>query len=543
MTDHPAIAQRASLRRADWRFLLPNPPEGSFQHLVLLGGPAGLAKRIVEEGIARRVSCEIPKERSADAVAILHNAQVILRDAAGCLMPGGAPYYEIYRRSPPSLTLTPGRIQRSLLEMELSPTGIYWVRPNFANYEIYLSLDAQRAIEWHLKTLFAAATPARRFLEPVLRILAWFGSRPLALLASCYAVTAIAGSDRGIAPSVLGHSSLPRELRRLDLRRVVLTSGHSERSRVIMFPFAPNASQPAVVLKMPRRSDFNVDTEREHAVLTELRSFIDEPMGRTIPQPIATLRNGELFVGIESYTSGRRLQSSTCRWQAPMYQKIEDLRLATGWLCKFHQQAQFSRDPWGTREIACWVEAPLVAYSEIFGMAANEKRLFGEVRKRAIALTGVPFPIVWHHDFSGPNIYRAGSEIKVVDWEHAGPGLALSDLLSFVTSWSFVARGLRGDDEQLHGFRELFLEPICCNKSVKAVRQAIRHYMRCLDIDHRFFPLLLVLTWVQDALGQRAVGETGEDNRYSNMCVQYIRILAEHTERLFAESIIEPSII
>jgi hypothetical protein len=26
---------------------LPNPPEGSFQHLVLLGGPAGLAKRII----------------------------------------------------------------------------------------------------------------------------------------------------------------------------------------------------------------------------------------------------------------------------------------------------------------------------------------------------------------------------------------------------------------------------------------------------------------------------------------------------------------
>ena len=111
-----------------------------------------------------------------------------------------------------------------------------------------------------------------------------------------------------------------------------------------------------------------------------------------------------------------------------------------------------------------------------------------------------------------------------------------------MTSWSFVARGLRGDNKQLHGFRELFLEPTCCNKSVKAVRQAIRHYMRCLDIDHRFFPLLLVLTWVQDALGQRDVGETGEDNRYSNMCVQYIRILAEHTERLFAEPIIELSI-
>ena len=63
MTDYPGIAQRASLRRADWRFLLPNPPEGSFQHLVLLGGPAGLAKRIVEEGIARRVSCEIPKAK------------------------------------------------------------------------------------------------------------------------------------------------------------------------------------------------------------------------------------------------------------------------------------------------------------------------------------------------------------------------------------------------------------------------------------------------------------------------------------------------
>ena len=36
------MAPRASLRRVDWRFLLPHPPEGAFRHLVLLGGPRDL---------------------------------------------------------------------------------------------------------------------------------------------------------------------------------------------------------------------------------------------------------------------------------------------------------------------------------------------------------------------------------------------------------------------------------------------------------------------------------------------------------------------
>src|SRR5690348_5818925 len=93
------VAAPVGLRRADWRFLLPAPPDGMFQHLVLLGGLAELAEQIAVAGIARQVSCHPPPAGTADAVAVLQGAGLSPAHAASYLAPGGALYYEIDRRT------------------------------------------------------------------------------------------------------------------------------------------------------------------------------------------------------------------------------------------------------------------------------------------------------------------------------------------------------------------------------------------------------------------------------------------------------------
>jgi hypothetical protein len=533
--------QQASLRYLDWRFLLPNPPAGVFHHLVLLGGSAGLAERIVEIGLARRVSCKTTMERSADAVIILHDAQVPLSNVADCLMPGGVVYLEVDRRLSWSAASSPRRVWRDLQNVGLSSTGTYLASPDFARRQVYLPLDVPGALGWYLRTFFTATTPALRLLGPVLRNLARLGKHPPALLAPCYAMTAIAGPTRDTPPSVLGHPALPPEFRRSDLRPLVLTPGKDDFNRVVMLPFAPDGNQPVGVLKLSRLPDRNILTEEEQIALTAIRTNLDAAMRRTIPQPLGTLRWGQLSVGIESCAPGRLLSTSTGRWGTPLRQKIADLHRAVAWLTELHCQAQIKRSQWGSSELGEWVEKPLAAYEQAFGVTASEQRLFAAVRRRANSLVGIPVPTVLvHWNFSMDHVFRAGHDITVVDWEGVVPGPFLLDLLFFAMRWSYTVRHLHGDDAQLRGFRDLFCDSRRTDSVTTAVYQAITQYMTRLGIDPRFLPFLLVIMCVLRGLGRfnrrEGAGEQGENARAGNQYVGYIGVLAEHIEQLFAET-------
>jgi hypothetical protein len=535
------MKQQASLRHVDWRFLLPDPPDGVFRHLVLLNGPVGLTERIIEIGLARRVSCEIPKQRSVDAVIILYKAEVVLSDIADCLQPGGVVYLEVDRRLSWSAALTPRRVWRALQNVGLSSTGTYLASPDFARRQVYLPLDVPGALRWYLRTFFTATTPARRLLGPVLHNLARLGKHPPALLVPCYAMTAIAGTTRDAPPSLLGHPALPPEFRRSDLRPLVLTPGKDDLNRVVMLPFAPDGNQPVGVLKFSRLPDRNILTEEEQIALTTIRTNLDDSMRRTIPQPLGTLRWGQLSVGIESCAPGRLLSTSTGRWGTPLRQKIADLHRAVAWLTEFHCQAQIKRSQWGGSELGEWVEKPLAAYEQAFGVTASEERLFAAVRRRATSLVGIPVPTVLvHWNFSMSHLFRTDREITVVDWEGTSPGPSLLDLLYFVMRWSYTVRHLHDDDAQLRGFRDLFCDSKRIDSVSTAVYQAITQYMARLEIDPRFLPFLLVIMCVVRGLGRfnrrEEAGERGENARVGNQYVGYVGVLAEHVEQLFAET-------
>ncbi len=120
-----AEASSVSLCRADWRVLLPLPAAGPFAHAVLLGGAPGLSRSLLDAGFARTISRSLPRDRSANAVIVLHDetAAVDLARASAALAPGGVLYVEVDRRRTGCRLWTPARISRRLTALGLRTGG------------------------------------------------------------------------------------------------------------------------------------------------------------------------------------------------------------------------------------------------------------------------------------------------------------------------------------------------------------------------------------------------------------------------------------
>ncbi|MFL6200704.1 MAG: glycosyltransferase [Thermoanaerobaculia bacterium] len=437
---------------ADWRFLLP---ARTFRHLVLLGGSSGMAEQLA--GMAERVS-EAPAA-GADLVAVLQGAGISPAEAASCLAPGGWLYWEsAERRSLRSPWAVPGRAIARLRACGLQVAGVWAVWPSFERQEAYVPTEA---LAWFGRNLHPS-----RAIGTALRVMPMKG----AVLTRFFAIMAVAG---------------PVE----DAPRPVLLSHGAE--RVILLPFPPDR-----VLKVPRHPAFNGKTLREQEVLAQVRSRLDAETARAVPEPRGTERHGEAVAFVESYAPGRSLILTGG--------KESDLRLAAEWLTRFHLQTLLRREPWDGRE----VEESFAAFRLCVGaglaparegvnpsptsLKLKEEALFELALDRSKELRGLPFPIVWRHrDFTPWNLLRdRRGRLSVLDWEGAQPGLALCDLLHFVSHWDELAAGAVAPQARLRAF----------SLGAPASRRQVTRYCERLGIDPRFIPLLLVYTRVEIAL-------------------------------------------
>ncbi|MEA2562774.1 MAG: hypothetical protein QOH06_4278 [Acidobacteriota bacterium] len=443
---------RTARTTTDWRFLLP---QRKFRHLVLLGGSSGMAEQL--QGIAERVSEAL--EENADAVAVLQGANVSPAEAARCLAPGGWLYWESdERRSLRSPWAVPGRAIARLRACGLNVAGVWAVWPSFERHEAYVPTAA---LGWFGRTHYPTRTLRERVIGTAMPAMRG------ALMTRFFAITAVAGPVEDVS------------------RPVLLTHGVE---RVILLPFPLDR-----VIKVPRDPAFNEKTAREQDTLTQIRSLLDAETARALPEPRGTERYGEVIASVESYAPGRSMILTGGR--------ESDLYLASEWLTRFHLQTTLRREPWDGREIAEAFAA--------FSSTPAEKALFDLALARSRELNGIPFPIVWRHrDFTPWNLLRAwGGRLSVLDWEGAQPGLALCDLLHFVSHWDELAAGAATPEARLRAF----------SLGAPASRRQVTRYCDQLGIDHRFIPLLLVYTWVEIAL--RSPGRTFD--------AEYVSALAE----------------
>jgi hypothetical protein len=522
-----------ALRRADWRFLLPATASGVFDHLVVLGGPAGLATALQEAGAARRATDRLPQEGGADAVALLADAAMELQAAAGALVPGGALYVEVDRRRPGRRLLTPAALERRLRRLGLTVTARHWVIPGFARARRFLPLDAPAALDWFLTTLQPAKTLAADLAVRVLRGLAGGSTARLAPWVPCYGVTAVSGEDR--LPALLDRVDLPEGLTPPGTRTALITSGEDDGSRVVLLPFQPGAAAPALALKATRIERFNAHTEREQATLCRLRALLEPPLRESLPEPLGCVRHGRSVVGVERVAPGRAMTVTSGRWGGSPAAAIEDLRAAGAWLAAFHRQVAVGSS-W-TAEHAAAAASRIEEYRARLAPGPELDRLLGLAGERALALAGQPLPIVWLHNDYGPwNIYRDGDRLTVIDWEFGGEderarqGPALVDLLYFVTAWSARVWRLRPPRGEAVAVARLFGGTAPADEVAGAVRGTLDEYMHRLAIEPRFLPLLLVHTWLERALDLGDRRGAAAPNPY----VDCLTALAPAAGRLFA---------
>jgi N-acetylglucosaminyl-diphospho-decaprenol L-rhamnosyltransferase len=464
----PRTAGTAGTTRTttDWRFLLP---QRKFNHLVLLGGSPEMAEQL--RGIAERVS-EVLEQ--ADAVAVLRGAGVSPAEAARCLAPGGWLYWESdERRSLRSPWAVPGRAIDRLRACGLNVAGVWAVWPTFERHQAYVPIEA---LGWYGRTHYPTGAFRERAIGRALRMMSG------ALMTRFFAITAVAGPAEDV------------------LRPVLLAHGAE---RVILLPFPPDR-----VIKVPRDPAFNEKTAREQETLRQIRSLLDAETARAVPEPRGTARYGEVVASVESYAPGRSMILTGGR--------ESDLHLASEWLTRFHLQTTLRREPWDGREVekafSAFVGAGLAPAREGVNPSptSKEEELFALALARSRELEGVPFPIVWRHrDFTPWNLLRAwGGRLSVLDWEGAQPGLALCDLLHFVSHWDELAAGATDPQARLRAF----------SLGAPASYRQVTRYCDRLGIDHRFIPLLRVYTRVEIAL--RSPGRTFD--------AEYVSALAEH---------------
>jgi hypothetical protein len=535
----PGIHEQVDpLRRTDWRFLLPNPLDRPIERLVLLGGPDDLPDLVERSGIAERVSRELPSEAVADAVVLLGASLASLRRAAHGVAPGGSLYAEFDRRSPATCADSPGRVRRALARAGLAPTGTYWIRPDLVRRQVYVPVQSAGPLAWYLRSLFTASSPPERVLEAVLRRLERLGPRAFAACAPCFAVTAVAGPGVGSSPSVVCHDSLPPEARSAGAQILVITQGKEDFKRVTVLPFPASGDQPLVVLKSARSLRHNECTRSEQEILGAIRSALDGAMRASVPEPLGFVQRGHVSVGIESVAPGRSMVSQVNYWGSSLERRIDELRRVAAWLTEFHRRVQLDGASWGEPEQSQWIDGPLADYERAFGAWTGEQKLFAEARRRARALLGVALPTVWvHWDFSEYNVHTSEHGIHVIDWERATPGPPLLDLLFFATTWSHSARSLNTHAARLGAFRRLFGRPQPDDPVSDAAREVFARYQDALDIDRRFFPVLLVAMCAKRALihlhRRGGAPEPTENARRGNQYLDWIAILAEDVEGLF----------
>lgn len=529
MTAQPSNVP-SSWRRADWRFLLPHPETGAYDHLVLLGGTPALAEAVQRLACAREVSVTMPGEGSVDALIVLRNARQPIDDVVRRLRPSGVLYWEIDRRAPGRFSITPSRLRRYLRRNGLASVTTYWIKPDFERCAMLLPLAGAGPLSWYFRTLFTAKTVKHRLLGTA-ALWAAEGPRRFEKLVPCFAVMALRGDQGAEPPSLVGHARLPPGPARGDVFPLVLTGGQGQWSRITVLPFGTDDSVPVQVIKAPRLPVFNGRTNHEQFVLTEIRRHMGGPLLATVPEPRGTFEWNGLVVGLESYMDGRSLAISSGGWPRSEQRAIEDLRLAAQWLAEFHSATRVTQVVWGSPDAAGSLSRIIGEYVDAFGEAGAEGQFFKRLLAQSSDLKGSLVPLVWHHgDFGPENVRRMGRRIAVVDWEVARVAPPLCDLIYFILHWDWLVNRARSETKRSARFRELFLVTTVRDRLVEAARHEITAYMRRLEVEPRLMPLLLAYTLLEQAVDRvdrlRQLGDPGAESREDNPYVNLVGTLA-----------------
>jgi hypothetical protein len=456
--DLPEAARNRLLRRADWRFLLPDPAPA--RSVCYAGGSLRRAVAAVSGAVV-----DDPSPGSCDLAVAADPGIETLRRACAALRPGGTLYAE-WR-----LPWGGRRLRRRLEAAGLADVALYrpWPWPGLLPARFWLPLDAPGAVA------FARNNPVlHRHPVPGPGSLALGAAHRVAeMLGSPSPVCAVAtlpGGDEG------GDAAR----RRKDGSPLLLTLGPRSVSKVVALDFAGADPVPRAVTKQARVPDAAAGLRREAEVLRAL------PAIPGVPRVVSCTCAGGVLAVRETPLAGVPL------WARLRRDGYRGLALrATDWLVDFARSTARPAD--GAAESPC---ATLRRFRELFGEVADPDTLR---RAERLISAASPLPRVCEQRDFGPwNVLVApDGALGVVDWESAEPeGTAGMDLVYFLSYLAFFRDGAMRSRRFRESYRRT-LDPATPTGAVR--RECLERYARGLGLDPDALRHVPALAWMVHA--------------------------------------------
>jgi phosphotransferase family enzyme len=505
----------------DALFLLPAPRRTIFDRIRVAGAPREVADSVAAAGLAIEVDTTSASRTPTDCLLLFQSAATPLRSAVEDLVPGGVLYWEVgsQSRRRPSLR----DVEKQLHQLGLSLIHAYWAPLDFRHTPVLLPLYRPAAMLWYLSAMHGVRLPPAS--GEVLRGLL-YAARPRMV------ITAVRRPEASVSNAVLARTRVGNSRQRL----VALVGGADAYGRVALLPFSPRSKRPDAVVKVARLPARNASIAHEQAVLLTYSARLRGATRCTVPRALGLSSWGKLLIGAETCAPGRLLSADPRRQVLPP--AVRDLRLVLDWLIDFQLQTRSSA--WDQDRCADLVERPIEEFRNAFGEAWREAELFARVRQLARSAKAGELPLVGQHwGLTDRNIYDDHGRISVIDWEGGGPGLPMLDLVYFAWHWYRGSRAPADAGAQREAFVRLFLAQQHVDARAAAVREAIAQYVTALGMTPRLGGILVTTTWITRALGRRDranLSGASTGRRRNNVYAEFVAVLAQHQEMLFADA-------
>ena len=496
------------LRRADWRFLLPNPQ--AKKSICFANGLLGRAVRLISD---RMSDDRLDPAGDCDLVVAVNPYRATLRKGWTALRPGGSCYTEWY--SP--LAGGPKGVRRRLEAAGFEGVTCYWPWPwpSFSQPRFWLPLGAPGALRHLLLSRRPTLGVVRRLANASLRAL-WLPSLRLGLILPICAVahkpelaTNQHSSSASRVPSSAGRSpgNSGMNLDLVDMIRaqwgtwgfgptpnhlssLILTGGHRSIGKVVSLVFDEPDHRPRLAVKMPRVPESVPGLTREATTLQSVQAL--RPGGvQGVPRVLFCQEQGGLLTVGETALTGRPIL------ELLRPNNYRDFALkATTWLADLAgRPAHCPPATWWNRLI----EPVLEDFEESFGSVVDP----GMLRETQDILTTLgALPLVCEQRDFGPwnMLMTADGGLAVLDWESSEPqGLPALDLIYFLSYLVFFLDGtLRPNGAIGSGrFRESYRTTLDPSTLVGSVRsECLARYASQVGLHSDALRPLGLLVWL-----------------------------------------------
>jgi hypothetical protein len=204
------------------------------------------------------------------------------------------------------------------------------------------------------------------------------------------------------------------------LEPIVLAGGPAHHPRAAVFVFPAGESKPSVVMKVAFTRAEAAFLEQEFRALSEVRRAAAGPILGTFPAPLGFEDSGRPVILALRAVEGRRLLvPNVTRRGSPSTRRLmrDFLARSFDWSRRLAGASE-PGPPEGQEKLEDLVER-FVSVHEVTGPARSRLQSFG----RAIGRNRVRWTAGWQHrDVSVGNVLVHRGTLRLVDWEHAGPG-------------------------------------------------------------------------------------------------------------------------